>query len=235
MNIQWTTAALLSSVLIVGCGDRSADNAREFDENGAAATAGTVVVDETAPLPETSARVDNSAVRDTQPGRTPTRPRTSSTVSRPSAPEYRPVEPQGTNVAAGTVDRPARNAEAPAPRLPVFRDVTLNAGTALPLELLTDLSSETAQIETPVRARLRQDVVVDGYTALPAGSILTGTVTDVERPGRVQGRAHLAFRFNEVQVNGGREDLSTNPVTFEGEATRVRTRPRSAPARESAR
>ena len=227
MNIQWTTAALLSSVLIAGCGDRGADNSREFDQNGAAATAGTVTVDDTAPLPETSARVDDSAVRDTDPGRAParttTRPRTSTTVSRsPSAPapEYRPAEPEGTNVVAGRVDRPARNAEAPAPRLPVFRDVTVSAGTSLPLELLTALSSETAQIETPVRARLRQDVVVDGYTALPAGSILTGTVTDVDRPGRVQGRARLAFRFNEVQINGGREDLATNPVSFEGEATK---------------
>lgn len=223
MNMEWTTAALLSSVLIVGCGGGETENSREFDENGAAATAGTVVVDETAPLPQASARVDSPAVRDTEPGRVPartTRPRTSAASPRPSAPadDYRPAE--GTNVVAGTIDRPARNAEAPAPRLPLFRELTVSAGTALPLELLTDLSSETAQIETPVRARLRQDVVVNGYTALPAGSIVTGTVTDVERPGRVQGRARLAFRFNEVEVNGGREDLSTNPVSFEGEATK---------------
>ena len=113
-----------------------------------------------------------------------------------------------------------RNTEAPAPRLPVWRDVTVTAGTALPLELMTALSSETAQVETPVRARLRQDLIVDGYTAIPSGSIVTGTVTDVERPGRVQGRARLAFRFNEVEMNGGREDLRTNPITFEGEATK---------------
>ena len=69
MNIQWTTAALLSSVLIVGCGDRGTENSRELDD-GAAPTVGTVVVGKTARLPETSARVDNSAVRDTQPGRT---------------------------------------------------------------------------------------------------------------------------------------------------------------------
>jgi hypothetical protein len=94
------------------------------------------------------------------------------------------------------------------------------AGTALPLELLTAISSETAQLETPVRARLRQGVVVDGYTALPAGAILHGTVIDVERAGRVQGRARLAFRFTEAEFDGGREDLRTNPITFEGEATK---------------
>jgi hypothetical protein len=98
--------------------------------------------------------------------------------------------------------------------------VTVPAGTALPLELLTALSSETSQVETPVRARLRQAVVVDGYTALPAGTVLHGNVTEVDRAGRVQGRARLGFRFTEAEFNGGREDLRTNPITFEGEATK---------------
>jgi len=61
--------------------------------------------------------------------------------------------------------------------------VTVPAGTALPLELLTALSPETAQVETPVRARLRQAVVVDGDTALPAGAVLHGNVIEVDRAG----------------------------------------------------
>jgi hypothetical protein len=98
--------------------------------------------------------------------------------------------------------------------------VTLPAGTSLPLELTTPLSSSTAAVETPVRARVRQAVTVDGYTAIPAGAVLVGTVTDVASAGRVQGRAHVTFRFDEVQMNGTREDLSTNPITFQGEATK---------------
>ena len=85
---------------------------------------------------------------------------------------------------------------------------------------MTALSSETAQVETPVRARLRQALTIDGYTALPAGTVLTGTVTDVDRAGRVQGRSRLAFSFNEAELDGGREDLRTNPLTFEGEASK---------------
>lgn len=100
-----------------------------------------------------------------------------------------------------------------------MRAVTVPAGTALPLELVTALSSETARVETPVRARLRQGIVVDGHTALPAGSVLTGEVIDVARAGRVRGRSRLALRFTEVQLKGGREDLRTNPIAFEGEAT----------------
>jgi hypothetical protein len=85
---------------------------------------------------------------------------------------------------------------------------------------MTALSSETATVETPVRARVRQDVEVDGYVAIPAGTVLTGSVIDVERPGRVQGRSRLAIRFTEAEMDGTREDVRTNPITFEGEQTK---------------
>jgi hypothetical protein len=88
------------------------------------------------------------------------------------------------------------------------------------LELTTAVSSETAQIEQPVSARLRQSVMVDGVTVLPAGAIVNGEVVDVDRPGRVQGRARLGLRFTSVTVDGRREELRTNPVTFEGEQTK---------------
>jgi len=82
------------------------------------------------------------------------------------------------------------------------------------------ISSESAQVETPVSARLSNAVVINGDTVIPAGAELTGTVTDVERSGLVKGRAHIAFAFNEVRMNNGREDLRTDPVNFEAEATK---------------
>jgi hypothetical protein len=50
--------------------------------------------------------------------------------------------------------------------------------------------------------------------------VLTGSVVEVERPGRVQGRARLALRFTEAEIGGVREDVRTNPITFEGDATK---------------
>jgi hypothetical protein len=88
------------------------------------------------------------------------------------------------------------------------------------LALITPLSSETAKIETPVTARLRQAVVADGITILPAGATLHGDVTEVERAGRVKGRSRLVIRFSEVTINGQRDPLRTNASTFEGEETK---------------
>ena len=64
-------------------------------------------------------------------------------------------------------------------------------------------------------------MTVDGVTVMPAGTVLVGQVTDVARPGRVQGRARLTVAFNEATVNGDVENVRTNPITFEGEATKA--------------
>jgi hypothetical protein len=98
--------------------------------------------------------------------------------------------------------------------------VTIPVGTTLPLELTTAVSSATAQVEMPVSAKLRRAVTVDGETVLPAGAVVSGEVSEVDRSGRVKGRSRLALRFTSVVIDGRREALRTNPVSFEGEATK---------------
>jgi hypothetical protein len=217
MKLYWMWAVLLCAGLVVGCGDRDA-NTGNSEETAPATTApanGEPVAE--APLGGNApSQVDGSAVRDRQAqepatGARPTTGSRTATSVRPAAPERSaaPAEPS----------RPAASA-APAARAPQFREVTVPAGTALPLELMTAVSSETAKVETPVRARLRQAVVIDGYTALPAGTVLSGHVTEVERAGRVRGRSRLAFRFTEAEIAGANEDVRTNPITYEGEASK---------------
>ena len=115
---------------------------------------------------------------------------------------------------------PKRKASPVAPVQPRFREVAAPAGTELSLELTTALSTETAQAEDPVTARLRRPVVVGGVTVFPAGAAFHGNVTEVERAGRVRGRAHIAFRFTEVAIDEQRDPVRTNSVSFEGEATK---------------
>ena len=96
--------------------------------------------------------------------------------------------------------------------------MTAPAGTALALELVTAVSSENAQVEDQVRARVKQPVVVDGTTVIPAGAVLHGNVTAVERSGRVKGRSHLALRFTDVEINGQRDKLRSAELSFDGAA-----------------
>jgi hypothetical protein len=225
MKRQSITAALLSTVLIAGCSDRGNQNAGNSNQNAAGTPQESTRADDTsiqARREAVSPDADNSAaVADTRGSR-------ATTGVRPS-----PAAPRLNNAPARTNDRfeatpredrtAAGRTEAattPVRRAPTVREQTLPSGTSLPLELTTALSSASAAVETPVQARVRQAVTVDGYTAIPAGAVLTGTVTDVASAGRVQGRSHLTFRFDQVQFNGVREDLSTNPITFQGEASK---------------
>ena len=208
MRSHWIFAAVLSSALIVGCGDRGADNTQNVEQTQDQAPAtGATAADQvnpstpTAPAPGTSGAVDNPVSRPDR-NNTAAAPRPT-TGSSPTPAEARPVAPE----------------PAPPPR-PQWREVTVPAGTALPLELTTAISSATATVEMPVTARLRQAVVVSGSTVIPAGSTLEGEVFEVERAGRVKGRSRVAIRFNEVRMAGVTEDLRTNPVIFEGEATK---------------
>ena len=203
MKLHWISAAILSAAVAAGCGDKGQNT--ENPDQTAVAPAGEATGNEPAAAPPIT---DNSAARpDSSVAPPAAAPQANRTPSRPATPPRSEAAPR-------TEPRPQ---EAPAR---IVRELTVPAGTSLPLELMTALSSETAQVETPVQARLRRSIEIDGRTALPAGTVLNGTVTDVERAGRVQGRSRLAFRFDSATVNGVRENIRTNPVTFEGEATK---------------
>ncbi len=230
MRSHWITAALLTSVIAAGCNGRNNENAQNTGQSEAAALAGAPVgTDQTVapvappPAQQPSTFTDNSARPAAAARPTTGRRETAATSTRhtESAPQ---ASPNYNNSSAPNVSLPPRDsnrvAESPAPRVPEYREVTIAAGTALPLEMTSTISSASAEVEAPVSAKLRNAITVDGETAIPAGTILRGNVTDVERSGRVSGRAHLSFAFNEANVRGDREDLKTNPLTFEAEATK---------------
>ncbi len=85
------------------------------------------------------------------------------------------------------------------------RQVTIPAGTQLPIVLETTVASNTSRVEEPVQARLSRAVLVHGVTALPEGSRITGVVIDAKESGRVKGRAHIAIRFDAVVPRGDDE------------------------------
>src|SRR5690348_3373306 len=212
MRIHWLSAVLLSSAIAVGCGDRSNQNQQNVDGNHGTSAAA---------APADPNQADREAVAPNEDGaaREPTGARP--TTGRRPAPARResrshaaaPSSTEGTRAAAAA----APAAEAPREQ---FREVTIPDGTALPVALLTPLSSDSAQVETPVRARVREAVTVDGVTAIPAGSTLTGVVTDVAEAGRVRGKARLALRFDEIDLQGTRERISTDALTYHADATK---------------
>lgn len=206
MTKHLMSVVLLSAGLTIGCGGGSNETPQNPPPAPAAepAPAPPAEAPAVAPAPEPAPAPAAPATRKPAP-----RPSQSSSTSRPTE-----SAPAASNVAPAPAARPAE------PPRPVFREVTAPSGTSLSLSLITPLSSETAKIETPVTARLRQPIIVDGFTVVPSGATLHGDVIEVERAGRVRGRSRLVIRFAEVQVNGQRDPFRTNPLTFDGEETK---------------
>jgi phage I-like protein len=121
--------------------------------------------------------------------------------------------------ATGSSAKPAV-ATVAAPARPVYRDVTLPAGTTLPLSLTSSMASDTSVVEDAVTAELTRAVSFDGREILPAGTKLAGNVTEVDDSGRIRGRAMIAFRFTSLQTGGQRYDVQTTALSHVAPATK---------------
>ena len=128
----------------------------------------------------------------------------SATLERNSAPE--PAVRVVDQAEAGARDTNGSTVE--------YREVTVPAGTLLPLRLDSTVSSASSRVEDPVHATLRRPIVIKGLTALPAGTAVFGHVTNAKRSARVKGRGQVGFRFTQVDLpgGGGRHAIRTSAV-----------------------
>jgi outer membrane biosynthesis protein TonB len=97
------------------------------------------------------------------------------------------------------------------------------SGSALPMRLETALNSGTAQLGEPVRATLLADVLdADGDVVFPAGTWLSGTVTQVEPAKRAKKKSKLAFHFDRAELPDGTTASLSAGQALEGEGWRKR-------------
>jgi hypothetical protein len=179
--------------------------------------------------PSTPRPANRSEVRRTAPVAEPPSPQRSAS----SAPGTRPVDPvpaatetpsfppePATRV--DTLPAPASvepiKAEAPAPE-PRYEEVVVPAAVVMGLRIETAVTSERAQVEDRVEARVTRDVSADGRPAIPAGSRVIGAVTLVERGGKVKERAKLGVRFHTLVLADGTElPIRTEAILREGDS-----------------
>jgi type IV secretory pathway VirB10-like protein len=122
---------------------------------------------------------------------------------QPSAPEYREPEPT----------------PAPPPPAPEFVDLTVPSDAVLGLQIERTVSSELARVEDRVDARVTRDVRVADRIAIPAGSTVRGSVSEVDRGGRMKGKARLAIKFHTIVLADGTQlPLRTDAVVREGQS-----------------
>ena len=191
-----------------------------------------VAAAEPAPTPTRPARVTRPApVRTTPPAsqRARTSSNTTGSASSP-APTYTPATSADTPVSPAveplentTVERAA--AVAPEPARKLYDELVIPADSVIGLQVENAVTTERAKVEDQVRARVTRDVKVQDQVAIPAGARAEGSVTLVERGGRLKDQARLGIRFHTIVLaDGTRLPINTETIYREGES----------PARESA-
>jgi hypothetical protein len=75
-------------------------------------------------------------------------------------------------------------------------------GQELDVRLQSSLSSETSTVEQRFEATTVVDLTQNGRVLVPAGSIVRGVVSGVERPGRVERAGRLTLSFDQLVVRG---------------------------------
>ncbi|MGC8794240.1 MAG: hypothetical protein ACP5U2_12705 [Bryobacteraceae bacterium] len=131
--------------------------------------------------------------------------------TEPSQPEAKPT---------ATVLTPPPGAQPAPPPAPAPRKVTIPAGTLLTVRLNETISSEKNQPGDTFSATLDQPLIVEGLVLAERGARVQGKVLEVERSGRVRGRASLKIHLVRIHTADGQDvTISTEPFSKTAEAS----------------
>jgi len=145
---------------------------------------------------------------------------TAAAASAPASANATPTAAAGGSDAKAAPDAARAADSTAAPAAIPMREVTIPAGTKLPVTLDTTVGSDVSRVEERVTAHLTRPLVLDGVTVLPAGSRVGGVVTDATRSGKVKGRAHVAVRFDSVTAHDDRYRIETASIGRTAAATK---------------
>ncbi len=112
-------------------------------------------------------------------------------------------------------------------RVGSMRTLEIPSGTEVDVRLVTGLTSDTAQVEDRVEATTMVDLYNGNTMIVPAGSVMTGWVTSVDRASRTDRKGTLTIEFNRVRINNRNYDTKAYVTQalesdgLKGEAARI--------------
>lgn len=137
----------------------------------------------------------------------------------PAAPAPAPAPKPATSTASS---KPATSTAKPA-QPAASQNVTVPAGTELPVALIGALSSKSAKEGQTVQARVLSNVTVDGRTVIPAGITVAGSVVKVvSGSNKVGGTPTLLLGFDRIELANGKDVPITGTFETKGKSDNVR-------------
>lgn len=106
----------------------------------------------------------------------------------------------------------------PAPPKPVVKQVTLPAGTTVPVRITETLDTKTAQANDVFHGSLAADLGTQGVIAIPHGAEIVGRIIDSREAAHFKGAALLSLELTQLVARGQKLTLVTDPYTKEAAA-----------------
>jgi hypothetical protein len=139
----------------------------------------------------------------------------------PSAPIERaapaPPQPAAPPSPPPAVAQALPAAPPPPPPAPVVHEITLPAGTDLPVRITETLDSATTQTGDKFTGAIASDIIVDGMVVLPQGTPVTGHVDEAQDAAHFKGSSLLTISLSAINRRGERIQVSTEPYSKQGE------------------
>src|SRR6266702_1498671 len=139
-------------------------------------------------------------------------PQAAPIVRNTPAPQPQPAPQQNQNQAQNQAPAPP-----PPPPAPVAHDITLPAGTSIPVRITQTLDSATTQTGDKFTGAIASDVIVDGLVVLPQGAPVTGHVDEAKDAAHYKGSSVLTISLTSLSRKGERIQIATEPYTKQGE------------------
>ena len=103
-------------------------------------------------------------------------------------------------------------------------DADVPVGTELDVRLQTPLSSKTAQVEDRFEGTTMVDLRGGERVLIPAGSVVRGVVSSVNKAGRLERQGKLTLAFDQITINGRSHPIrATVTEALESEGIRGET------------
>jgi type IV secretion system protein VirB10 len=100
------------------------------------------------------------------------------------------------------------------------KQYTVDPGTHIPLSLINSVSTKNSVPGDRVYLETVFPILVDGKIVIPPGSYVEGTITEVQRPGKVKGRGEFHLRFDSLMLpNGTTRDFRARVSGIDGRAS----------------
>ncbi len=101
-------------------------------------------------------------------------------------------------VIAGVAQEPEKAAVPP-----TEPEIVVPAGTSIPIALSTFLNTRSSQVGDNFYADTTYPIWIQQRQVIPRGSVIKGTVTQLERPGKVKGKGRIAIKFESILLPNG--------------------------------